>query len=154
MVGGLPQVQVMQQTPFGPVLGAMPRFRWPPPDLLGQLGGTGEPARPSSSSTLGDLQVQVLARAAAAQNNPSAALQQQLAGLQQASNPAANLLAHPLLGAGQVSQAGGVVYLPRLPWAFSDSERLVCDLTLRWRASTNQVNNCWAYYNTDFLEIL
>jgi len=61
-----------------------------------------------------DLQVH-LARAAAANH-------QQLGQLQAAANPlagpAANLLAHPLLGvsqAGQMPQGPGVFLLPRLP---------------------------------------
>ena len=105
LVGGLPGVPMMQQMPGVQQLGliGVPRFRWPSSELL-------------TSETAGaSLQLQ-LARAAAAQ---------QAAGAAGLTGPAANLLAHPLLGAaagssGASSQsaapAGGVFLLPRLPW--------------------------------------
>jgi len=109
VMGGFPGMQMMQQmpgvqSPFG-VIG-VPRFRWQAPDLLGIQGEQRQPAL--------DLQVH-LARAAAANH-------QQLGQLQSANplaGPAANLLAHPLLGVSQASQmpgpGPGVFLLPRLP---------------------------------------
>ena len=107
LVGGLPGVPMMQQMPGVQQLGliGVPRFRWPSSELL-------------TSETAGaNLQLQ-LARAAAAQ---------QAAGAAGLTGPAANLLAHPLLGAAAGSGAtnqsaaptGGVFLLPRLPWKLS-----------------------------------
>ena len=102
-----PQLQMqVQQSPFGPVLGAVPRFRWPNPsaDLLAaaaaNLGGE-QPQQQQGRPALAQI-----AAAAAAGANPANANSS-------LPNRAANLLAHPLLGSA--SQSGGLVFLPRLP---------------------------------------
>ena len=99
-----PQLQMqVQQSPFGPVLGAMPRFRWPNPsaDLIAAAANLGAAEQQQQQGR------PALAQMAAAATNSANSSNSSLP------NRAANLLGHPLLGSA--SQAGGLVFLPRLP---------------------------------------
>ena len=99
----------VQQSPFGPVLGAMPRFRWPNPsaDLLAAAAAANLGAEQPQQQQQGRPALAQIAAAAAAGANPANANSS-------LPNRAANLLAqHPLLGSA--SQSGGLVFLPRLP---------------------------------------
>ena len=105
-----PQLQMqVQQSPFGPVLGAVPRFRWPNPsaDLLAaaaaaNLGGE-QPQQQQQQQGRPGLAQMAAAAASTSPANANSSLP----------NRATNLLAHPLLGSA--SQSGGLVFLPRLP---------------------------------------
>ena len=102
-----PQLQMqVQQSPFGPVLGAMPRFRWPNPsaDLIAAAAAANLGAAEQQQQQQGR---PALAQMAAAATNSANSSNSSLP------NRAANLLGHPLLGSA--SQAGGLVFLPRLP---------------------------------------
>ena len=106
MVPGQQLQMQVQQGPFGPMLGAVPRFRWQQEQLQEQLQGAGAAAAgggggggQAPARSLQDLQAQL------GQGRPSLG---QLAGLQP--SPTTNLLAHPLLGG-----PGGLVFMPRMP---------------------------------------
>ena len=102
----------VQQSPFGPVLGAVPRFRWPNPsaDLLAAAAAANLAGEQPQQQQQGRPALAQMAAAAAGANpvNANSSLP----------NRATNLLAHPLLGGA--SQSGGLVFLPRLPWTLSD----------------------------------
>lgn len=126
LVGGLPGMPgaVVQGVPGAGVPGmpqlgliGMPRFRWPLPASTDLGAASASQHQPDSSHQAASIQLQLAARAAAAQQAAQAATAAGQPGPGQAGQlsgqAAANLLAHPLLGAG--SGGGGVILLPRLP---------------------------------------
>ena len=126
LVGGIPGMPgaMVQGVPGMPQhqlgLIGMPRFRWPLPASTADLGAaSASHHQPDSSHQAASIQLQLAARAAAAQQaahavtaagQPGPGQTGQLSG-----QAAANLLAHPLLGAASGGGGAGVILLPRLP---------------------------------------